>query len=144
MIPGREKKKKLAALNASAEESQGPESPIIHTGNKADLFNYTQYVTARVSHRFDATGGISFYLILTSHTLMPTSLSQPRRPCYFSTFHFFKTSPGLAPTLPPTSNKCLSELTIDTSNGRPRSGATEKGFYSTLQLQARLFFPGVT
>lgn len=64
------KKRSWQLLIASAEESQGPESPIIHTGNKADLFNYTQYVTARVSHKLDATRGISFYLILTSPALM--------------------------------------------------------------------------
>lgn len=52
------KKKNLAALNASAEESHGPERLVVHTGNKADLFNYSQYVSARVSHKSDATKGI--------------------------------------------------------------------------------------
>lgn len=57
-IPGL-KKKNLAALNASAEESHGPESLIVHAGNKADLFNDSQYVSARVSYKSDGAKGIS-------------------------------------------------------------------------------------
>lgn len=58
----RPQKKNLAALNASAEESRGPESLIVQAGNKADLFNYSQYVSARVSYKSDATEGIGISL----------------------------------------------------------------------------------